>query len=202
MRISDISSQYGPFVSSKSGKAQGSDFMGVMSAASKQVEKQEDGNVLGISMIKEPGANVFWGMKAKYASCSTSNNPIIYVETNYGGKTVSYNINVNEIDPSNASRLEMFALCSYADDIGIGDNSTFGTFSTLRTYEDMANHNGYINSDTGSLSALDLFQNEKLNWIDMSKQVMDLLFKCNDIMQYDKGLSILDMFSKQNSKLK
>ncbi len=197
MRVSDINSQYGPFVSSmRTSKARGSVFMGVMSAASKQADKQEAGDVLGISMIKEPGTDIFWGMKAKYASCSTPDNPVIYVETNYGGKTVSYNISVNKVDPSNASRLEMFALCSYADDIGIGDNSTFGTFRTLRGYEDMAIHNGYINSETGNLNAFDLYKNEKLNWVDMSKQVMDLLFRCIDLAQYNKGLSIMDMFSK------
>jgi hypothetical protein len=83
-------------------------------------------------------------MKAKYAECSTQDNPVIYVETNYGGKTVSYNVNINEVDPNNASRLEMFALCSYADDVGIGDDSTFGTYKTLCSYMEMANHNGFV----------------------------------------------------------
>ncbi|MDP4094265.1 MAG: hypothetical protein Q8920_12995 [Bacillota bacterium] len=198
MRIFAALSQYGQYESNlRSGIDKNDNFMGVMSAASTPVEKQEDGDVLGISMNAQPGTKIFWGMKAKYASCSTSDNPIIYVETNYGGKTVSYNININNIDPSNASRLEMFALCSYADNMGIGDKSTFGTYSTLRTFEEMANHNGYIGTQ-GELNGFNQFQSEKLDWVDMSKQVMALLFKCNDLIQYSKGLSIMDLFSKTN----
>jgi hypothetical protein len=198
MKISGVSIQHGEQVNNSYSKmpAPRNDFMGIMSAASKQIDKQEDGDVLGITMLREPGTNRFWGMKAKYASCSTQDNPVIYVETNYGGKTVSYNVNIHEVDPNNASRLEMFALCSYADDIGIGDNSTYGTYSTLRSFEEMANHNGYIDSKTGELSTFDQFQNVKLNWVNMSKKVIDLLYKCNDLIQYKKGLNIIDMFSK------
>jgi hypothetical protein len=43
-------------------------------------------------MIKDPNTNIFWGMKAKYAEDSTSQNPIIQVESNYGDKTFIYNI--------------------------------------------------------------------------------------------------------------
>lgn len=172
------------------------DFMGYMSVASEKVEKQEDGDVLGLTMIKEPGANRFWGMKAKYADCSTQDNPVIYVETNYGGKTASYNVNIHEVNPSSASQLEIFALCSYADDIGSGDNSTFGTYSTLRSYKEMANHNGYLDSHMEECSTFKQFMNLKINWVNMSKKVMDLLYKCNDLIQYKKGLNIMDMFSQ------
>lgn len=198
MKILGLSNQYRECLNNSHPKSYvcGNDFMGVMSAASKQMDKQENGDVLGITMINEPGTNIFWGAKAKYASCSTNENPVIYVETNYGGKTVSYNVNINEVDPSKASRLEMFALCSYEDDIGIGDNSSFGTYNTLRTFEEMAIHNGYIESQTNDISLLEQFKNEKLNWINMSKSVVDLLYKCKDFLQHKKGLNILDMFNK------
>lgn len=198
MQIPGLSNQYRESFNSSHPKncACSNDFMGVMSAASKQIDKQEYGDVLGLTMINEPGTDIFWGAKAKYASCSTDEDPVIYVETNYGGKTVAYNVNINEVDPSNASYLEMFALCSYADDIGIGDNSTFGTYSTLRSFENMAKHNGYFEAQTDDISGLEQFKNEKLNWISMSKSVVDLLYKCKDFIQYRKGLDILDMFNR------
>ena len=198
MKISSVNNQYGGYINNSYSKTQktSSDFMGNMSVASKQAEKQKDGDVLGLTMLKEPGTNCFWGMKAKYAKCSTQDNPVIYVETNYGGKTVSYNVNINEVDPNHSSQLEMFALCSYADDKGIGDNSTFGTYNTLRSYKEMANYNGYIDSQKAELSAFEQFKNVKLNWVNMSEKVMDLLYKCNDLIQYKKGLNIMDLFSK------
>lgn len=199
MKISVESTQYGEYVNNSYIKKHKSenDFTNIISTASQQTTKQEDGDVLGITMLKEPGTNRFWGMKAKYASCSTQDNPVIYVETNYGGKTVSYNVNINEVDPNKASRLEMFALCSYADDRGIGDNSTFGTYNTLRSFEEMAKYNKYINSQTQELNALNQFKNEKLDWINISEKVTDLLYKCKDLVQYRKGLKIMDMFTKQ-----
>lgn len=198
MKISGVNNQNSGYINDSYSKNQkaSNDFIGYMSVASKKVERQEDGDVLGLAMINEPGTNCFWGMKAKYAEGSTQDNPIIYVETNYGGKTVSYKVNINEVDPSCASKLEMFALCSYADDVGIGDNSTFGTYNTLRSYEEMANHNGYLDSQMGELSIFEQFKNIKLNWANMSRKVMDLLYKCNDIIQYKKGLNIMELFSK------
>jgi hypothetical protein len=198
MNISGVPSQYEGYLSDSQYKKLkgGNDFTMNMSAASQKVEKQEAGDVLGLTMIKEPGTNCFWGMKAKYAEDSTLDNPVIYVETNYGGKTVSYNVNISEVDPENASQLEMFALCSYADDTGIGDNSTFGTYNTLRSYMEMADHNGYLDSPIEELSTLEQFKKLKIHWADLSKKVMDLLYRSNDLIQYKKGLNIMDLFSK------
>ncbi|SEW18346.1 hypothetical protein [[Clostridium] fimetarium] len=169
-------------------------FIGTMSAASTQVENQAKGDFLSITMVPKPGTNISYGVVAAYAKESTSKNPIINVTTNYDGKTVSYNINVNEVDPNQASRLEMFALCAYADDVGTGDKSTFGTYQTLRTYQEMAKYNGYISSDSEG-DTLEQFKNAKSNWVNMSQKVMDLLYKCNDLAQYNKGMSIMNLFS-------
>ena len=171
-------------------------FIGTMSAASMQVDNhQAKGDVLSLTTVAKPGTNISYGVVAAYAKESTSTNPIINVTTNYDGKTVSYNINVNEVDPNHASRLEMFALCAYADDVGIGDKSTFGTYQTLQTYQEMAKYNGYISSDSEG-DTLEQFKNEKLNWVNMSHQVMDLLYKCNDLAQYNNGISIMNLFAK------
>jgi hypothetical protein len=198
MGISGVNSQYGGFTNNSYPKINKdkNNFLGSMSAAATLVDLQDNGDVLGISMIEEPGTNHFWGMKAKFAECSTKENPVIYVDTNYGGETVAYNININEVDPNNASRLEIFALCSYADSQGIGAKSTFGTYNTLRNYEEMANHNGYIDTKMGNVNVFEQFKDEKLNWVNMSHQVINLLYNCNDIIQYNKGLDILDLFSK------
>jgi len=168
-------------------------FIRTMSAASTLVENQAKGDALSITMVEKPGTNISYGVVATYAKKSTSQNPIINVTTNYDAKTISYNIKVNEVDPNHASRLEMFALCAYADDVGTGDKSTFGTYQTLRTYQEMAQYNGNISSDSEG-DTLEQFKNEKSNWSNMGRQVMDLLYKCNDLAQYNKGISIMDLF--------
>lgn len=152
--------------------------------------------IIGLSMINDSTSNQSWGMKAKYAEGSTAENPIICVETNYGGKTTTYNININDINPNNASRIEMFALCSYADDNRIGDKSTFGTFQTLKSYEDMSFHNGYLDRKLNKTSTWEQLQNIKLNWKSSCENMLDLLYKCNDISQYNKGLDIINLLSK------
>lgn len=198
MKISDVNNQYARYINDSYSKKKKSsdDFVECMSVASRIAEKQEDGEVLGLTMIREPGTDRFWGMRAKYAEGSTQDDPVINVETNYGGKVVSYNVNINKVDPNSATQLEMFALCSYADDVGIGDNSTFGTYNTLRTYKEMAIHNNYLDSKTEELSTFEQFENVKINWVNMSKKVMDLLYKCKDLIQYTKGLKIMSLFSR------
>lgn len=198
MKITGLNNQYSGYINDSYFQKQkvGNALMGYMPAASAKVERQEGGDMLSLTMIKEPGTDCFWGMIAKYAECSTQDNPVIYVSTNYGGENVSYNVNINEVDPNRASQLEMFALCAYADDNGIGDNSTFGTYNTLRSYKEMADHNGYLDSQTEELSAFEQFKNVKINWVNMSKKVMGLLYKCNDLIQYKKGLNIMDLFSR------
>jgi len=171
-------------------------FMGIMSTTSEKVEKQTAGETIGFGTIIEPNSNVGWCMKAKYAEKSTPENPVVYVETNYGGETVAYNINVNDVDPGNASRLEIFALASYADDQRIGCGSTFGTYNTLNNFETMAIHNGYFGKYVESASTWEQFTNEKLNWEDACRQLTDLFYNCNDLLQYKYGKGIMDMFSK------
>lgn len=166
---------------------------------STQCKNQEYGEILGLAMIPEPNTNVSWGMASTYAEGSTLENPIIHVETNYGGKTSAYNIRINDIDPSNASRLEIFALSSYADDQGVGDKSTFGTYQTLKTYEDMSIRNGYFGRGAEEANTLEQFQNVKLNWNSACKKMLGLLYKCNDLEQYIKGRDIMNLFSKYPS---
>lgn len=57
---------------------------------------------------------------AQYASASTNGEPVIDIKI-YDSirgterKTASYQISISQVDPSNATQLEMFALCAHAD---------------------------------------------------------------------------------------
>lgn len=59
-------------------------------------------------------------------------------------------MNINEVDPSNATMLEMFALLNYADDQGLTSNtSSFDSFQQLKTYAMNASQNGYCDEVLG-----------------------------------------------------
>lgn len=172
------------------------EFKSSLSSAIEKVEKQQHGDIIGFSTIMNQNNSVGWIIQAKYAADSTVENPIIYVETNYGGEKQAYNIRINDIDPENASRLEIFALSSYADDQGIGSGSTFGTYSTLKNFLEMAVHNGYLQIEDSPDKIWEQFKNEKLNWEKSSINVMELLYRCNDMLQYNRGANIMKLFSK------
>ncbi len=175
-------------------------FKSSLSSAIEKVEKQQYGEIIGFSTIMNQNNSRGWIMQAKYATDSTEENPIIYVETNYGGDKQTYNISINDINPQNASRLEIFALSSYADDQGIGSGSTFGTYSTLKTFYEMATHNGYLQTKNTTDNIWEQFRNEKLNWESSSMKVMELLYRCNDMLQYSRGANIMKLFSKYITK--
>lgn len=96
--------------------------------------------VLGIGFL-DAGGGVSYGMTASYADGSTVENPVIKVSVTKGKNNVeSFEININEIDVNNATAIEMFALCNYADAIGKGTDSTFGSWNTLKNFAYNAEH--------------------------------------------------------------
>lgn len=88
-----------------------------------RAEYEDEGEFLGITMIPENGQSVTYGMRAMLSNKSTSSNPIVQVISNLGGKNEIYNVDIRKVDPKNATQLEMFALLSYTDKIGLTDVS-------------------------------------------------------------------------------
>ena len=165
-------------------------FYGNISSASELTEENNDSKILGLTMIPEEGSNITYGMRAQYAAESTDDDPIVQVTSNYGGKAVSYNVHINDVDPRNASQLEMFALCSYADDKGISDSGTFGSYQKLKYYSLNAQDNGYCSG----LNGTDSFVNTKFNWEGIVTKMMDNYLSAGAYNQYQDGNKLLAMF--------
>lgn len=165
------------------------DFYSSISSAASISESKAVGDPIGMTMMRFGNTNQHYGMVASYSAESTSENPIILVSSNYGGKNVTYEVNINEVNPRNASQLEMFALSSYMDDQGMTDGGSFGTYSKMKYYGLNASENGYnINID-------DVM--EKTDWIGMLKEMMSLYF--DNSQTYAQGLDckkILDVLEK------
>lgn len=159
----------------------------------KKVDDVSDGAVLGIACIKDSNGKQSYGMAARYADGSTSKNPVVQVSLRKSGNDVEYyDIDINSINPSNATELEMFALCSYADDQKIGTNGTFGTWQTLKYYNENAITNGNV-VDTNTVEA---FDSVKKDWVGMCSQMMKEYFNAGIFKQYKDGMSLMNTFSE------
>lgn len=145
------------------------EFYSAISSSAQVTEEKNDSRVIGLAMIPYGNSNVSYGMKAQYAPESTKDNPVIQVTSNYGGQNVSYKVNVNEVDPRDASQLEMFALLSYSDDQGISDGGSFGSYHKMKVYADNAQMNGYWEGN----GDWDSFLGAKHDWLALMTQMLD-----------------------------
>lgn len=123
---------------------------------------------------------------AFYDIHSSDEEPIVVITKGVKGEEL-IKISINDIDPQNATKYEMFALCSYFDDKGMTAPSTFGSFATLTAVEEMASHNMMMSTSEGVVSNN---ESKKFNWIKMIQDVADMVFKCKDMDQYMKIKSL------------
>ena len=87
---------------------------------------------LGMGFVLTPGMG--HGMTATQLINEDTDDVIVRVKISNGS---SYDVNLSEVDPRNATAIEMFAYCQYADENGIGIvGSHFGSWSTLKNFMD------------------------------------------------------------------
>ena len=77
------------------------------------------------------------GYVATYADSSTAQDPVI--------KVGDCEIHVNDVDPRNATKMEMFALMSYMEDKGLIQNRGMKSFNKMTAYASQAEYNGDSN---------------------------------------------------------
>lgn len=153
-------------------------------------ETEDEGEFLGLTMVPEEGQSVTYGMRAMLSEKSTPDNPIVQVVSNFGGKKVIYNVEVNKVNPNNATQLEMFALLSYTDKMGITDGGTFGSHQQLEVYGGNASSIGYCNSFSGA----DAFLNERFDWEDIMKKMVQVYLDAGIDKQAEDCKSLADFF--------
>ena len=158
----------------------------LMNGETKQDSISND-RVIGMTMIPY-NDNVSYGVVAKYAEESTSDNPVIEVVSNRGGEKTVYGVNINEVDPNNATMLEMFALLSYADDQGLSTPNSFSSFQELKVYAMNAAQNGYCES----VESFEDFVNVKMDWTKPIDTVGQDYMEAGISEQYDATQALLD----------
>lgn len=172
-----------------SGKA-GEQFESTLSSSVTRTQEKLTGEVIGITALApDAGTNVSYVVAARYAECSTREQPVIQV--NIGGS--GYQVCVNEVNPKGASMLEMFALCCYTDQEGITEKGTCTTFGQLKLAADHAAANGY----GGNISNVNEFIGEKQDWESIVSAIKDDYLEENKYDQYLQCLRLMDLFDYQ-----
>lgn len=167
------------------------DYENTMKAKMPETEKKGN-KTLGMGFLHEKNMPTAYGMVAKYTEDSTEDNPIIRVRVTKPNGVEEYRININEVNPRNASEIEMFALCCYADDKGSGTGGTFGSWQTLNYYRDNASHNGYFELTNET----DSFKNVKQDWIKMVQLMMKDYMGAGLYKQSLDGEGLLGIFER------
>lgn len=120
-----------------------------MGNATKPTSSSDKGKGIGLTAI---GDIVY---RAMYADASTEEEPIV--------KVGDYEVHINDVDPDNATKIEMFALLSYMDDKGLTDNSGICSFGKMLAYASQAEYNGFCSGIADENAAW----STKRNWIDI-----------------------------------
>lgn len=113
--------------------------------------------ILGITTLHGAGGWDSRHVQASYAENSTAEDPVVRVSIMKEGdaKGDEYFIHINEIDPQNATQMEMFALCSHLERQGLSGTQYFGEgYSNLLSYASNAGYDAGISE----------FVTEKKNW--------------------------------------
>ncbi len=114
--------------------------------ATREATANGDGKNIGVMTI---GNQAYL---AQYSKNSTPAKPIV--------KVGNYEVSVNDVDPENATEIEMFALMSHLDKTGQSQNEGMSSFSKMRTYSQQAERNGFCNGIADANEAW----NSKRNW--------------------------------------
>ncbi len=170
--------------------------------AVEKVEKEEKGEALSIA-IAGKGA-IGHGVRAVLLEESTPDRPIIQVTSNYNGKREFFNIDISKVDPRNATEMEMFALCSYADATGKGSGDSLGSYHTLHISAALAKYNNYSGELNDAPPSWEQFTEKKIDWTEMEKFTVDVFKDSKDIKMIELVLwenKLLNFFSDHIKKI-
>lgn len=96
------------------------------------------------------------GMRATMRT-DENGDKIVSVNVSTGSGNENYEINLSKVDPRNATAIEMFAFCQYADASGTGVSDKWGSWHALKTF---AAPNGY----SLEYSSLEEATTQKKDW--------------------------------------
>lgn len=156
-----------------------------MGLATQETTSSNNGKTIGVTTAGNTG------LLAKYADSSTPAAPII--------KVGDYEVRVNDVDPNNATELEMFALMSYMEDVGMIEKHGMASYSKMKTYASQSEYDGVC---SGIYDEQD-FWGKKQDWfaiIDNAKQTFSGMTETySQSVECGKLLSYFDKWNTKTS---
>ena len=127
----------------------------VIGNATSLSESSCNGKKIGITTVGNKG------YIAMYADSSTEQDPVV--------KVGDYEVRVKDVNPNNATKMEMFALMSYMDDIGLTNNQGMKSFNKMTAYSAQAEYNGYCSGISDENAA----RTVERDWIEILKNAKE-----------------------------
>lgn len=149
------------------GKSSVDDFS-CMGNATSLSESSDSGKRIGITTVGDRG------YIAMYADSSTEQDPIV--------KVGDYEVRVKDVNPNNATKMEMFALMSYMDDKGLTNNQGMKSFNKMTAYSSQAEYNGYCSGISDETTAWTV----ERDWIGILGSAKETFF--GNPQTYNQGL--------------
>lgn len=160
-----------------------------------KAEEEEKGKFLNLTTVGSGAIGHI--LFAMLPESSTPDNPIVQIISGASGKREVYNIDVSKVDPRNATEMEMFALCCYADETGRGSGDSLGSYHTLKMHSTMARYNDYTGKLNEYPADWEQFSNEKIDWAGICEFVTDVFKDSMDIKMKEfvlQGNKLLNFF--------
>ena len=169
-----------------------------MGSATQESTSSNNGKTIGVTTAGNTG------LLAKYADSSTPAEPII--------KVGDYEVRVNDVDPNNATELEMFALMSYMEDVGMIEKHGIASYSKMKAYASQSEYDGVCSGIYDERA----FWDKKQDWfaiIDNAKQTFSGMtetysqsVECGKLLSYlekwNTKVSSRDLFSEAVQKFR
>ena len=156
-----------------------------MGLATQETTSSDHGKIIGITTAGNTG------LLAKYADSSTADEPII--------KVGDYEVRVNDVDPNNATELEMFALMSYMEDVGMIEKHGMASYSKMKAYASQSEYDGACSGIYDEQA----FRDKKQNWfaiIDNAKHTFSGMTETySQSVECGKLLSYFEMWNTKVS---
>lgn len=146
--------------------------------------------MIGVTMLCDRGNNSTYGVKAQYGCNLDPENPVVEIITNYADTHTRFEVRIKDINPHNATLLEMFALCSYADHKMDKEPGAFGSFRELKNYVNVAGEQQLCHLTQTYFD----FVFVKSDWILTVNMMKDEFLEAGIYYQYQSCLHLLDIF--------
>ena len=131
-------------------------------------DSSNKGKKIGITTVGDKG------YIAMYADSSTEQDPVV--------KVGDYEVRIKDVNPNNATKMEMFALMSYMDDKGLTNNQGMKSFNKMTAYSTQAEYNGYCSGISDENAAW----TEERDWIAILENAKESYYK--NPQTYGQGL--------------